>query len=68
MRGLPILIALTLLLLSFGCEVEDPVREDVPELITKVTLTFTPTWRPGCGHGYRSRWRRGSRCSGRRRY
>ncbi len=42
MRGLPIVIALTVLLLSFGCEVEDPVREDVPELITKVTLTFSP--------------------------
>jgi len=35
-------IALTVLLLSSGCEVEDPVREDVPELITKVTLTFSP--------------------------
>jgi len=42
MRGLPIVIALPVLLLSFGCEVEDPVREDVPELITKVTLTFSP--------------------------
>lgn len=42
MRRLPIVIALTVLLLSFGCEVEDPVREDVPELITKVTLTFSP--------------------------
>jgi hypothetical protein len=26
----------------FGCEVEDPVKEAVPELITEVTLTFTP--------------------------
>ena len=43
MRGLPIVIALTVLLLSYGCEVEDPVREDVPELITKVTLTFSPS-------------------------
>jgi len=43
MRDLLIVIALTVLLLSFGCEVEDPVREDVPELITKVTLTFSPT-------------------------
>ena len=43
MRGLPIVIALTVLLLSSGCEVEDPVREDVPELITKVTLTFSPS-------------------------
>ena len=43
MRILPIVITLVVLLLSFGCEVEDPVREDVPELITKVTLTFSPT-------------------------
>lgn len=26
----------------WGCEAEEPVKEDVPELITKVTLTFTP--------------------------
>jgi hypothetical protein len=26
-----------------GCGVDDPQKEDVPELITKVTLTFTPT-------------------------
>ena len=43
MKGLPIVIALTVLLFAAGCEVEDPIREDVPELITKVTLTFTPT-------------------------
>jgi hypothetical protein len=43
MKQLPMVIALAALLLVFGCEVEDPVREDVPELITKVTLTFTPT-------------------------
>jgi len=42
MRALPIVIALMVLFLCFGCEVEDPVREDVPELITKVTLTFSP--------------------------
>ena len=42
MRRLPIVTALTMLVLSFGCEVEDPVREDVPELITKVTLNFSP--------------------------
>ena len=29
------------LLLLVGC-VEEPVKEDVPELITKITLTFTP--------------------------
>jgi hypothetical protein len=43
MNSLPIVTALTVILLTAGCEVEDPVREDVPELITKVTLTFTPT-------------------------
>jgi len=26
-----------------SCDDEDPVREDVPELITKATLTFTPS-------------------------
>jgi hypothetical protein len=26
-----------------GCDSEDPQKEDVPELITKVTLTFVPT-------------------------
>jgi hypothetical protein len=26
-----------------ACDTDDPVKEDVPELITKVTLTFTPT-------------------------
>lgn len=26
-----------------GCKTDDPQKEDVPELITKVTLTFTPT-------------------------
>lgn len=26
-----------------GCDSNDPVREDVPELITKVTLTFAPS-------------------------
>lgn len=28
-------------LILFGCD-DDPAKEDVPELITKVTLTFTP--------------------------
>lgn len=31
-----------LVLLLAGCGVDDPKKEDVPELITKVTLTFTP--------------------------
>jgi hypothetical protein len=26
----------------FGCNDDDPVKEDTPELITKATLTFTP--------------------------
>ena len=34
-------LAIALFPLS-GCETDDPIREDVPELITKVTLTFTP--------------------------
>lgn len=34
-------IAITLIALP-GCETDDPIKEDVPELITKVTLTFTP--------------------------
>ncbi|MFZ1808029.1 MAG: hypothetical protein WAU36_12435 [Cyclobacteriaceae bacterium] len=29
-------------LLIFGCESNDPQKEDTPELITKATLTFTP--------------------------
>lgn len=34
----------TLLSIFFisGCDNDDPVKEDVPELITKATLTFTP--------------------------
>jgi len=35
------LIVLTLIL-SAGCEADDPIKEDAPELITNVTLTFTP--------------------------
>ena len=36
-----ILIALTLFLT--GCDDNDPKKEDTPELITKATLTFTPS-------------------------
>jgi hypothetical protein len=36
------LLAVVLSLLSIGCDVDDPVKEEVPELITEVTLTFTP--------------------------
>jgi hypothetical protein len=45
-RSLKILCAaLTLISLVFiaGCSDDDPVKEDVPELITKATLTFTPS-------------------------
>lgn len=35
------LLALSLVLFQ-GCKDDDPTKEDVPELITKVTLTFTP--------------------------
>lgn len=33
---------LTALLFVSGCDNDDPVKEDVPEMITKATLTFTP--------------------------
>jgi hypothetical protein len=37
------LLMLAVCSLSFtGCDSDDPQKEDVPELITKVTLTFTP--------------------------
>jgi hypothetical protein len=42
MNRLLITISFMFVLFAFGCEVEAPIREDVPELITKVTLTFTP--------------------------
>ena len=32
-----------LLLLMTGCEAEEPTREDSPEMITTVVVTFTPT-------------------------
>ena len=35
------LVALSLMVLQ-GCKDDDPKKEDVPELITKATLTFTP--------------------------
>jgi hypothetical protein len=35
------LLSLTILILS-GCDGDDPVREEIPEVITKATLTFTP--------------------------
>lgn len=41
-NNLKILSFLFLIIFS-SCETEDPKKEDAPELITKVTLTFTPT-------------------------
>ena len=29
-------------LVLLGCQAEEPIKEDIPELITKVTLTFDP--------------------------
>ncbi|HEY5823992.1 MAG TPA: hypothetical protein VIT44_06500 [Cyclobacteriaceae bacterium] len=40
-RILTLLIASIILLLT-SCKDDDPVKEDIPELITKATLTFTP--------------------------
>ncbi len=37
-----LMVGIMLSILFSGC-IEEPVKEDVPELITKVTLTFTPT-------------------------
>jgi hypothetical protein len=37
------LLLTSILLMLVGCEPDDPQKEDVPELITKVTLTFSPT-------------------------
>lgn len=30
-------------ILFIGCEAEEPIKEDIPELITKLTLTFVPS-------------------------
>lgn len=40
--GIMGLIALLGVFTMISCEDDDPVKEDVPELITKATLTFTP--------------------------
>jgi hypothetical protein len=37
------LYATVLLMIVSGCHSDDPQKEDTPELITKATLTFTPT-------------------------
>ncbi len=42
-KKLHVVVAMVLLLFSNGCEIDDPVKEEVPELITKATLTFSPT-------------------------
>jgi hypothetical protein len=38
-----ILFFLSMLFAASGCRTKDPTREDVPELITKATITFTPS-------------------------
>jgi hypothetical protein len=35
-------LAIAILLSALACDVEDPVKEDTPEFITEVYLTFTP--------------------------
>lgn len=41
------LLVVTAAIMSMGlltsCDTDDPIKEDTPELITKATLTFTPT-------------------------
>src|SRR5687767_7818648 len=37
------ILLLSMVSILNGCDNEDPVKEDTPELITRVTLTFTPT-------------------------
>ena len=41
-KFLSITFFLTYFLVFNGCKENDPAKEDVPELITKATLTFTP--------------------------
>lgn len=36
-------ITITTMIFVSGCQDDDPKKEDTPELITKATLTFTPT-------------------------
>src|SRR5687768_17185938 len=36
-------LAIVSLSVMSGCDSDDPQKEDVPELITKATLTFTPS-------------------------
>jgi len=38
-----VVMALMLVSIALACEVDDPAKEDAPELVTQVTLTFTPT-------------------------
>jgi hypothetical protein len=38
-----VLLAIVTATFLISCNDEDPVKEDTPELITKATLTFTPT-------------------------
>jgi hypothetical protein len=41
-RLLTVAFVVSSLLVIQGCKEDDPIKEDVPELITKATLTFTP--------------------------
>jgi hypothetical protein len=42
-RRVRVLLAIATATFLISCNDEDPVKEDTPELITKATLTFTPT-------------------------
>lgn len=39
---LSLLLVVGIICFLVGCSDDDPVKEDIPELITKATLTFTP--------------------------
>lgn len=41
--NLPTLIILIVSVFAWSCDEDEPEREDTPELVTKVTLTFTPS-------------------------
>jgi hypothetical protein len=42
-RSVRVLLAIASATFLISCNDEDPVKEDTPELITKATLTFTPS-------------------------
>lgn len=47
MKLLTMVVALASVFTLASCDDDDPVKEDVPELITKATLTFTPVGSSG---------------------